>query len=68
MVHVPKCPFNVRGIPTTEFYADGKPQIYCFGYIDSETDEYLEECKKCLDWVYGEQCQNDYKTHVKEGR
>ena len=40
-----------RGKPTIEFYRDEKPQYYCYGYIDSETDEPLEDCKRCKDFV-----------------
>ena len=61
MVHVKKCPCkNGRGKPTTEFYKDDKPQIYCYGWIDLYNDEPLECCKNCDDWVYGEQCQIDF--------
>lgn len=62
MVHVKKCPNpDGRGKPTTEFYIDGKPQIYCYGWQDAMTDEPLPECKVCQDWVYGEQCEIDFK-------
>lgn len=71
MVHVKKCPLRIkdktheRGKPTTEFYIDGKPQIYCYGFIDLYNDEPLEECKKCLDWVNGEQCEKDFEEHLR---
>lgn len=62
MVHVRKCPCkNGRGKPTTEFYIDGKPQIYCMGWIDLHYDEPLECCKNCKDWVNGEQCELDFE-------
>lgn len=63
MVHVRKCPSKWgRGRPTTEFYdAEQKPQIYCEGWIDRATDEPLEICKKCKDWVHGEQCEEDFE-------
>lgn len=61
MVHVKKCPLKIgRGRPTTEFYKDGKPQIYCFGWIDKRYDEYLDECLRCPDFVWGEQCEKDF--------
>lgn len=66
MVHVKKCPLDKRRIPTTEFYIDGKPQIYCYGYMDLYNDEPLEECKKCLDWVNGEQLEKDFEEHLKK--
>ena len=62
MVHVKKCPNPYgRGKPTTEFYIEGKPQIYCNGWQDGMTDEPLPECKECKDWVDGEQCEIDFK-------
>ena len=62
MVHVKKCPNpEGRGNPTTEFYIDGKPQIYCYGWIDGMTDEPLQICKECLDWVAGEQIEIDFE-------
>ena len=36
-----------RGQPSIEWYKDGKPQYYCYGYIDKMTDELLPECKEC---------------------
>ena len=61
MVHVKKCPCkDGRGMPTTEFYKNGKPQIYCYGWIDKMTDEPLEVCKQCKDWFRGEQCDIDF--------
>ena len=41
-----------RGKPTIEFYKDEKPQYYCYGYVDCSTDEPIEICKKCKDFVY----------------
>ena len=36
-----------KGKSSIEFYKDGKPQYYCYGYIDQRTDELIEECKQC---------------------
>lgn len=67
MVHVKKCPCkNGRSKPTTEFYKYGKPQIYCMGWIDCYNDEPLDECKNCLDWVNGLQCQKDFDKAIKD--
>lgn len=67
MVHVINCPCKYgRGRPTTEFYKDGKPQIYCYGVIDSFRDDYCECCKNCKDWVDGEQCELDFEEYRKE--
>ena len=41
-----------RGEASIEWYKEGKPQYYCYGYIDKMTDELLPECKECLRHVY----------------
>ena len=66
MVHVSKCPYGHRGKASTEFYKNGKPQIYCLGWIDPQTDETIEICKKCKDFVEGEQMQKDFEEMVNE--
>ena len=67
MVHVRKCPCkNGRGRPTTEFYHKGKPQIYCYGWKDMMTDEAIDVCKNCKDWVYGRQLEEDFEKHLQE--
>lgn len=68
MVHVKKCPLGKRSTPTTEFYIAGEPQIYCMGYEDCRTDEPLEECRKCLDWVCGEQMSIDFMNMQKSNK
>lgn len=40
-----------RGDPTIEFYKDGVPQYYCYGYVDGSTDEPLDTCRNCRDNV-----------------
>ena len=42
---------KLRGNPTIEFYKNGKPQYYCYGYRDAMTEEPLEVCKNCADFV-----------------
>lgn len=51
MVHVKKCPLGKRGRPSTEFWKDGKPQIYCRGWIDKMTKVFLsrEEAERALE-------------------
>ena len=58
-----------RGEPSIEWYKDGKPQYYCYGYIDKMTDELLPECKECRSHVskaqddldeYNREKENDY--------
>ena len=38
-----------RGKAGIEWYKDGVPQYYCYGYIDRMTDEPLEICRNCVD-------------------
>ena len=60
MVHVRKCPCEYgRGNPTTEFYRNNKPMIYCMGWEDKSTDEPLQTCKNCKDWYRGAQVEID---------
>ena len=46
------CKVSRRGKSSIEWYKDGKPQYYCYGYIDKMTDELLSECKECRNHVY----------------
>lgn len=56
-----------RGQPSIEWYKDGKPQYYCYGYIDKMTDELLPECKECRSHVYEAQTDLDeYKRRAGE--
>ena len=48
-----------RGQPSIEWYKNGKPQYYCYGYIDKMTDELLPECKECQSHVYKAQDDSD---------
>lgn len=47
-----------RGKPSIEFYKDGVPQYYCYGYVDKRTDKLLETCRNCSDNVI--YAQEDY--------
>ncbi len=65
MVHT-KCSYEKgRGRPTTEFYLFGRPQIYCMGWIDPMNDEPISVCKKCPDFVAGQQCAIDFLEYRK---
>ena len=69
MIHVKKCPYKGgRGNPVTDFYVNEKPQIYCYGYVNAETDEPIEMCKNCADFVYGKQHEIDWLAHYFEER
>ncbi len=53
-----------RGEASIEWYKDGEPQYYCFGYIDKMTDELLTECKECRSHVH--KAQGDLDEHNRE--
>ena len=63
MVHVKKCPYGKRGRPSTEFYKNGKPQIYCMGWMDCMTESPIEECRHCKDFVMGTQIELDIEEN-----
>ena len=69
MVHVKRCPNPLgRGKPSTEFYKDENPQIYCYGWVDIETESLMEICKSCADHVNRAQDDLDsYNSAMKEG-
>lgn len=46
-----KCPIGRRGKATHEWNDGEKDRIYCHGWIDKMTDEYLEQCLDCPDHV-----------------
>lgn len=56
-----------RGDADVEFFKNGEPQVYCRGYYDLRTDETLDVCKNCPDFVLGEQCQKDWEEAKKNG-
>jgi len=41
-----KSPYG-KGKASVEFYKNGKPQYYCYGFTDRMTDELINECKEC---------------------
>lgn len=71
MVHVKNCPLSKRlgrGKPVFEFWKNGKPQMYCYGYTNPYwDDEPLDECKNCLDWYLGEQMEKDFEETKEKG-
>lgn len=52
------------GKSSIEFYKNGKPQYYCYGYIDQRTDELIEECRQCTRQVG--KAQEDLEKWLKE--
>ena len=40
-----------RGNQSIEWYKDGKPQYYCYGYTDQRTDDLQPECQECRSHV-----------------
>ena len=53
-----------RGKPSIEWHKDGKPQYYCYGYIDLYNDELLEVCRNCVDNVC--YAQDDLDKYLEE--
>lgn len=52
-----------RGKPSIEWHKNGKPQYYCYGYIDMGTESLLPVCRACKDHVY--QAQEDVENYNK---
>lgn len=50
-----------KGKPSIEFYIEGKPQYYCYGYVDNMTDEIIDECKRCPKHV--DKAQEDLENY-----
>ena len=36
-----------RGKPSIEFVLNNIPRYFCYGYVDSRTDELIDECRNC---------------------
>ena len=53
-----------RGNPSIEWYKDGVPQNYCYGYVDKMTDELFEVCQGCIDYV--DRAQEDLEKWLSE--
>lgn len=61
-----KCAIGAKGNPSKEYVIDGKAYIYCMGWVDSSTEEPLEECKACPDHV--SKAQKQYERRLLERR
>lgn len=48
---------KTRGNPTIEWYKNDVPQYYCRGWIDLMTDDPLELCRNCNNFV--DRAEND---------
>lgn len=55
-----------RGKASIEWYKDGKPQYYCYGYQDQTTDDLLDVCRNCRDNVI--YAQDDMDKHKGGGQ
>lgn len=53
-----------RGESSIEWHKEGKPQYYCYGYIDKMTDELLSECKECRS--HTSKAQDDLDAWLKQ--
>lgn len=38
---------KTKGKSSIEYYKDGKPQYYCYGWNDLSTGTLIETCSKC---------------------
>ena len=56
-----------KGKSSIEYYKNGKPQYYCYGYIDQKTDELIDECKECPKHVYKAQEDLEKWKRLEEG-
>ena len=50
-----------KGKSSVEWWKDGNPMRYCFGYTDRMTDELLNECKQCK--IHVSKAQEDMERH-----
>lgn len=50
-----KCALGKRGCPSHEWNDGKKDRIYCLGRVDPMTDNPLQECLACPDFVGKEQ-------------
>ena len=46
-----KCSLGRRRQASHEWNDGEKDRIYCLGYVDLMTDDYLDECRDCPDHV-----------------
>lgn len=47
-----KCAYGKRGKSSIEWYkAEGTPQRYCWGWVNSMTDKTIEECRNCPEHI-----------------
>ena len=53
-----------KGKPSIEWYKDGKPQYYCYGYMDMMTECPIKECIECN--KYWAQSQKDIEKYLFE--
>lgn len=56
-----KCALRKRGRPSHEWNDGEKDHIYCCGWIDLMTDEFLPECKSCPDHI--DKAQDDLDAY-----
>lgn len=57
-----------RGNPSIEWYKDGKPQYYCYGWENRMTDELLDVCQNCKNNViYAQDDFNKWNAEQMKG-
>lgn len=60
-----KCESDYRGKSFVDYYEDGEPIKYCYGFTDKANDEPLDCCKNCLDFYKGEYAENERVKRMK---
>ena len=61
-----KCALGKRGRSSHEWNDGQKDHIYCLGWVDQMTDDFLPECKRCPDHV--DKAQSDMDAYFCENR
>lgn len=62
------CELSNRGKTFIDYYENGNPVKYCYGYYDKKNDEPLECCKKCLDFFQGEYHEKEIERRMNDSK
>lgn len=56
------CKYGTPGRKSTEWYKDGKPMRYCYGWLDVQTDDLVKTCQNCPHHVG--KANDDYQAYL----
>lgn len=59
------CENGYRGKSFVDYYENGEPIKYCYGFTDKANDEPLDCCKNCLDFYRGEYAEDERVKRLK---